>query len=527
MLTKPKSRLFLGLISLFFVSALVLSSCGGTEKTPQPVDLPAEEPVTEEETMEETSHPVFRVAFQPIVQTDPALISSDSEVFIANAVYDYLIDVNEKSNPVPRLALDWSISDDGLVYTFNLADDVTFHDGTSFSAADVVWTFDRLRNPDLGFATSSLYGNIISIETVDDSTVVFTLETPNPFFLYDLSDNHALIIKNGTEDASDFNGTGPFVVTDYNPEDRIILEANPAYFVEGEPRLKNVEVIFFPDDIAMIDALRGGQVDLVMRMPTSLFESLQSEDGIETIAIPTNGFDLIRLRSDRAPGNDPRVIQAFKLATDREAILDLVQQGYGAVGNDSPVGPLYGSYYNSSVTPPARDVAAAKALLADAGYENGLELTLHVPDSGGRPDLAAVLQQQWAEANILVDISVEPESVYYGDDGWLEVDLGITGWGSRPYPQFYLDVMLVTDAAWNEAHFSDPEFDALAQTAGTTLDETERIVAYGLIQQLLAERGPVIIPYYFAQFGAINADYDGFELKAFAGRTDLRTIYLP
>jgi len=297
-----------------------------------------------------------------------------------------------------------------------------------------------------------------------------------------------LIIKNGTEDASDFNGTGPFVVTDYSPEDRIILEANPAYFVDGEPRLKNV---------------------------------------IATIAIPTNGFDLIRLRSDRAPGNDPRVIQAFKLATDREAILDLVQQGYGAVGNDSPVGPLYGSYYDSSITPPARDVAAAKALLADAGYEDGLELTLHVPDSGGRPDLAAVLQQQWAEANILVDISVEPESVYYGDDGWLEVDLGITGWGSRPYPQFYLDVMLVTDAAWNEAHFSDPEFDALAQTAGTTLDETERIVAYGLIQQLLAERGPVIIPYYFAQFGAINADYDGFELKAFAGRTDLRSIFIP
>jgi len=188
MLTKPKSRLFLGLISLFIVSALVLSSCGGTEKTPQPVDLPAEEQVTEEETMEETSHPVFRVAFQPIVQTDPALISSDSEVFIANAVYDYLIDVDEKSNPVPRLAIDWSISDDGLVYTFNLADGVTFHDGTSFSAADVIWTFDRLRNPDLGFATSSLYGNIISIEAVDDSTVVFTLETPNPFFLYDLSD---------------------------------------------------------------------------------------------------------------------------------------------------------------------------------------------------------------------------------------------------------------------------------------------------------------------------------------------------
>ncbi len=163
--------------------------------------------------------------------------------------------------------------------------------------------------------------------------------------------------------------------------------------------------------------------------------------------------------------------------------------------------------------------------MVEAGYPDGLELTLHVPDSGGRPDLAAVLQQQWAEANINVEISVEPESVYYGENGWLEVDLGITGWGSRPYPQFYLDVMLVSGAEWNEAHFADAEFDALTQTASTTLDEDERIATYSQIQQLLAERGPVIIPYYFAQFGAINTDFEGFELKAFAGRTDLRTIY--
>ena len=87
--------------------------------------------------------------------------------------------------------------------------------------------------------------------------------------------------------------------------------------------------------------------------------------------------------------------------------------------------------------------------------------------------------------------------------------------------------MLVSGASWNEAHFADAEFDALANKAGTTLDETERITTYSQIQQLLAERGPVIIPYYFAQFGAINAEFEGFELKAFAGRTDLRSIFIP
>lgn len=511
---------------LLLISALILSSCGAKESIPELNEI-IDQTSSSEDLQEELPARTFRVAFQPIVQTDPALISSDSEVFIANAVYDYIVDVDAKSNLIPRLATSWTISDDGLVYTFDLVKNASFHDESSFSADDVIWTFDRLRDPELGFATSSLYSNILSIEKKGEFSVIFTLENPNPFFLYDLSDNHALIIKNGTEDASDFNGTGPFKVSSYNPEDRVILEANPDYFIPGQSGLDSVEVIFFPDDIAMIDALRGGQIDLVLRMSTSLFKSLENEDGIETISIPTNGFDLVRLRSDREPGNNPAVIQAFKLATDRKVILDLVHQGFGSVGNDSPIGPLYDAYHDASVSPPARDIEAAKALLAEAGYPEGIELTLHVPDSGSRPDLAAVLKQQWSEANIFVEISVEPESVYYGDDGWLEVDLGITGWGSRPYPQFYLDVMLISGAAWNEAHFADPEFDALANTAGTTLNENERIEAYSQIQELLADRGPILIPYYFAQFGAINSDFEGFELKAFAGRTDLRTISIP
>jgi peptide/nickel transport system substrate-binding protein len=134
------------------------------------------------------------------------------------------------------------------------------------------------------------------------------------------------------------------------------------------------------------------------------------------------------------------------------------------------------------------------------------------------------LQDQWAEVGVNLEISVEPESVYYGEDGWLEVDLGITGWGSRPVPQFYFDVMLTCDAIWNEAHWCDEEFDRLVEVAGSTQDEQERIDAYHELQRILIERGPVIIPYYFAQFGAIRDGFEGFELKAFAGRTDFREV---
>jgi peptide/nickel transport system substrate-binding protein len=525
-------RLYVVLVTLFLL-VLALAACSGAttntnDQTPtagEPIegDSPSE---TATESAQETTaaESLLRVAMQPIVQTDPALISSDSEVLVASHVYDYLVDIDPESNPLPRLAHNWDVSSDGLSYTFFLEGGVTWHDGDAFSAEDVVWTFDRLRDPAGGLPTADLYSNVLAVEASGDLEVTFTLAEPNPFFLYDLSDNHALIVKNGTEDASHFMGTGPFRVSRYSAEDRIELVANRDYFVDGLPRLDRLEIIFFNDETAAIDALRSGQIDLAMRMSTSLFESLEGQPGIETIAIPTNGFDLVRLRADRPPGDDPLVRQALKLATDREAIFGLVQQGYGAIGNDSPIGPLYDAYHDTSATPPGYDVAEARRLLDEAGYEDGFNLVLHVPDTGNRPDLATVLQAQWQQVGINVEVSVEPESVYYGDDGWLEVDLGITGWGSRPYPQFYLETMIACDAVWNEAHFCDEELDDLIAIAGTTLDEEARIQAYAAIQQYLAAGGPYIIPYYFAQFAAINSAFENFELKAFAGRTDLRYV---
>jgi peptide/nickel transport system substrate-binding protein len=489
---------------------------------PAPTEAPTAAP-TETEAPKES---ILRVAMQPLVQTDPATISSDPEIFTMGHIYDYLVDVTPANTIAPRLATSWTVSDDGLKYVFELASGVTFHDGSPFTANDVVWTFNRLRDPNSGFPTADLYKGIANVEATGDLEVTFTLSAPNPFFLNDLSDNHALVVKADTTDFTKFNGTGPFIVTQYSPEDRIDLKANPNYFVKGLPKLTGLQIIFFADQNAMVDALRGGQVDLVMALSTDLYTSLKGEAGISLVQAPTNQFDVVRLRSDRKPGNDPKVIQAFKLATDRQAVYDLVQAGFGKIGRDSPIGPMYTNYYSEDTPLPARDVAKAKDLLAQAGYKNGLKIDLHTPDTGDRPELATVLKAQWAEAGIDVNVIVEPESVYYGDNGWLEVDLGITGWGSRPYPQFYLDVMLVCGAQWNEAHFCDKEFDDQVTIARTTLDESKRVEAYKQIQKILIERGPVIIPYFYTQLAAIRDTFQGFELKSFSGRSDVRTVSL-
>ena len=505
----------LHLLVLVLALAILLQACAGGTATPT------------ESSAGQDHQGVLRVAMQPIVQTDPAFISSDPEIIFASSIYDYLVDVTPQNTIAPRLAREWTVSEDGKTYVFTLVENATFHDGTLFTAEDVVWTFNRLRDPGVDSPTKDIYSNIDKIEASDQIEVTFTLKEPNPFFLYDLSDNHALILKANSQDpGSDFIGTGPFKQVSYSPEDRLVVEANEDYFLSDRPKLEKVEFIFFNDQIAQVEALRSGQVDLVMLLSADLFNTLIGEQGVIPLRAATNSFDVVRLRSDRAPGDDPRLMEALRLATDRQVIFDLVLQGYGEIGQDTPIGPMYSQYYAEDLQLPARDIDAARQLLADAGYPDGIDFELHTPDTGNRPNLAVVLKDQWADAGIHVDVIVEPESVYYGDEGWLAVDLGITGWGSRPYPQFYLDTMLVCEAKWNESHFCDSELDRLAKIAGTTLNEKERVEAYRQIQELLVERGPILIPYFFSQLGAISDKFTDFQMKPFPGRSDLSTIRL-
>jgi peptide/nickel transport system substrate-binding protein len=485
-----------------------------------PAETPAETPVDEPA---EARGGTLRMSAFPIAQTDPAFISSDPEVLIAAHVYDYLIDIDAGNEIQPRLATDWTESDDGLTYTFTLAEGVTFHDGSEFTAQDVVWTYDRLRNTE-GLPTEDLYRGIESVEATGDLEVTFTLAQPNPFFLYDLSDNHALIIRDGTEDATDFNGTGPFIVTDYQPENRLVMEANENYFIEGQPALQAVEIIFFNELTTAADALRGGQIDLASGLSPDLYDDLRGRDGLVGQHVETNQFAAIRLRTDIAPGDDPAVMLALRTATNRGALFELVQQGYGAVGRDTPVGPLFDTYYSDEHELPDGDPEAARQILEDAGYPDGLDVELNLLDTLNYPDMAVVLQSQWAEAGIIATINILPESIFYGEGRWLDVPLGITGWGHRPYPQFYMEVMLACDAIWNETRFCDEEFDELIATAGSSLDEAERVEAYAEMQRILVERGPFIVPFFFAEHAVISDNFEGFQLHPFSGRTDLRPV---
>lgn len=480
----------------------------------------------------------LRVSTNAPVELDPALGSLDSEVIFNRAIYDALVDIRPDSSISPNLASGWEISEDGRTYTFTLQDGVIFHDGSPLTSADVVYTFNRL--VDVGSSAVNILGEF-EVQAPDESTVVFSLPSPNADFLYGIGSQFSGIIKDGTEapnvlaEGSDnpyvnFNGTGPFVLQEYRPGDRAVLAANENYWQDGAPLLDGLEFIYKDDPVDQVNSLRNGEVDFIFRIPLDQLDVLEGSEGVQTFLVPSNQHPVIRVRADEGfVGSDPRVRQALKMATDREALNDLLLDGRGVIGNNDPIGPRYGALY-TPVEGPAYDPQGACALLAEAGYPDGLNLTLYTPDAfvgASYSDLATVLQQQWAEGCINVDIQVVPENVYYGDDNqWLEVELGITGWGDRPSPQVLLAVAYASDGAFNESHWSDPELDALIAEARVTADIEERAAIYEQISRIFAERGPIIIPWFSPILGAAGANVQGLDeaFHPFPGLTDLRQV---
>jgi peptide/nickel transport system substrate-binding protein len=528
------------LFSLIIVAAMLLGACAQATPTPVPQPEPAEpgassEPAAPAEPELDARYGgTLRHAIQPVTNLDPAFLSSIPDDEAARQWHDFLVFIGEDNSPDPArgVAESWSASEDGLAWTFNLRQGVLFHDGKEMTARDVKFTFDRLRDPEVGASTVGLYSNITSIDTPDDYTVVFNLANTNPDFLKDLGDYHALIMDaDGTDFATQWNGTGPFILKSYSPEDRLVFERNPNYWLKDEdgnqlPYLDGMEFIFIPDSVAQIEALRGGQVDWLIYLPSEFATTIDESENTTLYRQASNTAYVLRMRSDREPASDNRVRQALKLATDREAILQGAFQGLGVAGLDTPFGPVYGEFFLDEPLP-ARDPEGARQLLADAGYTDGLAIDIYCQDRAPVPAICTIWKEQLADAGVTLNIQLVPTDVYYGADNmWLEVDFAITDWGSRPYPQPYLDLAYTCEAQWNESHWCDEEMDELAALAAKEMDPQKRTDQYQQIQRIFRERGPIILTFFIDNLWGANASLQGVRPTMGLGTSvDLRYVY--
>jgi peptide/nickel transport system substrate-binding protein len=519
--------------ALFLVVGLLWAGGGKETSDSEKEESKTEETKEESKKSDKYGGTLTRAYFAPNT-LDPTFANSVTSGEICALWGDYLAYVDE------NMAIDWDrslakgaeLSSDGLTYTFDLREGVMFHNGEEMTSKDVKVTFDRLRDKEVGAVTANLYANIVDITTPDDYTVVFKLKDKNPDFLVQLGEYQSIVTWHGTEDlATEQIGTGKFMVDTYLPEDRLTMKRNPNYWrtdSEGNqlPYLDGLDYLFLSESIAQVEALRAGKVNYLIYTPSEHIIKFQSDPDIDVHEKPGNNHPLVRMRSDRAPFNDVRVRQAFRAAVDREEILLGSYDGLGVTGRDTPIGPAYADFY-LDVPEPKRDLEKAKRLLSEAGYGDGLEVTLTTQETSYISSLAIVLKEQLADAGVTVNIQLVPADVYYGGESlWLKADFAITDWGSRPSPQTYLDLAYTCDAKWNESHYCDPELDKLAAKSRVETDREKRAEIFKDIQRHFMEKGPLIVPYFQNNYFVASSKLKGIKPTSYyLTHVDLAVVY--
>jgi peptide/nickel transport system substrate-binding protein len=292
-----------------------------------------------------------------------------------------------------------------------------------------------------------------------------------------------------------------YTLAEYVIDERAVLKARPDYWRNGAdgrplPYLDSIRVVFLGDDPApSVAALQAGDLDAIFLNP-ALIDALQGNPDVNIISQTSSFTHVIRMRADRKPFDDVRVRQAVKICQDREAILQATQRGYGAIGEDHHVAPIHPEY-TTSTPAPKRDTEKAKALLAEAGYPNGITLNLATLDGEPVPTIAQLLKEQCAPAGINVELTMMPGNMYW--DQWTEVDFGITSWTHRPLAVMTLGLAYRTGVPWNETHWSNARFDELLTQAEGTFEIEKRKQLVAEIQKIMQDEGPVAIPRWNAQ----------------------------
>ena len=421
-----------------------------------------------------------------------------------------------------ELATDWSANADATEWTFNLRKGVKFHDGSDFDAEDVKYSLMRVKDPEIGSPAKKSMSSVTDIEVVDSHTVKMKLNTSFADFPLLLTDYRLRMIPNGSGDTIGKTGigTGPFKVEKFDAEGTTILKANADYW-EGAPEISEVHVIAIPDGQARVQALLTGQIDMNRYVPFNQKKIFDGNSKFNVSVIPTGNWRGMVMRTDTAPFDDARVRKAVRIAVDRQELVDLVMGGAATVSCDTPVAPS--DQYRMDKKCPQQS-ATAKKLLKEAGYPDGIEMTIHVSTKEPTwPTIAEVLQQQLAKANIKVDIQMTPSKSYWNET-WMKKAVAMTRWNERPADSA-LHEIYHSGAKWNESYFKNPAFDQNLADARGELNFKKRKAAYINAQKTLFEEAGTLIPYHVSKLVVTSSKVKNLdEVEIFSVRWHTVTV---
>ncbi|PKA40012.1 ABC transporter substrate-binding protein [Rhizobium sullae] len=445
----------------------------------------------------------------------PLLTRVNPEYLVTELLYSNLTRLKVDMSVEPDLAESWTPNDGLTEWTFKLRKGVTFHDGSPFTAKDVVATFKAILDPATASPGRNNVGPISDIVAVDDTTVLFELSGAYADLPVAMAYTNARIIPASiaTGDLKSLStkavGTGPFKLVSYEPDRLIVVERNPNYYDPARPYLDRIEVQVFPDISAEGSAMIAGNVDIISTLQPTEYLRLGGNDGVEVLRTPSGQFCNINFGCDTAPFNDARVRRAIALTVDREAMVGFVTEGFGTPGNDTPLNPSY--QFFKAAKQRQKSIAEAKKLLAEAGFPNGLEATLIASDRPAvRTQLAVALKEMAKEAGITINVQTMPHATYL-EQVWKKGSFYVGFYNMQPTPDGIFKLLYTSDASWNETRWNNKAFDALVAEARGTIDAAKRTELYTKAQELMNEEVPSIIPSFFDVLSAKRSWVSGYQ----------------
>ena len=443
----------------------------------------------------------YALAREPI-HFDPHVSSGQTSVSLQGTVYDGLVEYDEKGQFRGALAESWD-HPDALTYVFHLRQGVKFHDGASFSSADVIANFDRIKDPKTAAPDGPFVQGWASYSATDANTVKVTLKTPDVNFLDKfVGDGNATMFMASAKDIAagmDFrtktNGTGPFSLKSWEPGGQFVLVKNPNYWKKGQPYIDQLIEFAIPDDTARVNALKSGAADFAENIPWQQIGPLES--GFSVFK-HSNTFDMVRINTSKPPLNDKRVRQALNYIVDRKTILQLSFGGQGAIV-DGPLQPAGSPFYWKDLEGfYKQDANKAKQLLADAGYKTPADvpplelsvLTTFAPHN----DPAQIIQQELSQFGLKVTIKPvdAPTLTANRGNGNFQFQMDGVGWSNNDPDSLRLYFQSTGIGYAAGVKFKNDRLDQLLSQGSQTTDLAQRQTIYKEAEQIILDEAPWI-----------------------------------
>lgn len=520
-------REFVRFATLLGMSASLAVACGSAGDT-EPA-APAAQEAAEETSVEATGPTrggILRVGMELGQVIDhPARLSWIQGANVVRQVAEYLTETGSDNITRPYLLESWSANDDVSVWTLNLRQGIMFNNGDELTADDIMFNFGQWLDEEVGSSMLGLLsyiGGMQNIEKVDDYTIRLNLDSANIAVPENLFHYPGAIMHRDFE--GDFIkspvGTGPFILTDYAPDERVVFERNPDYWggPSGNSDLPYLDGITYVnmDKDAAAAALLAGDVHTLYQPRPADWQAMKDNANIQVKSASTAQTVLLRARTDMEPWNDIRVINALKMAQDRQKILNLAYFGEGDLGADAHIAPVHPDYAPRDV--PARDAEGARKLMeewaADTGNSLPLKATLVTKNDEGEAEFAQVLKEDALDAGFDLALDITEPGGYW--ERWDEVPLGITAWTHRPIATMVLPLAYIADAdgnpvPWNETRWVDDEFVEVLREAEGTLDIEARRELVGRLQDIFLERGPIGVSFFKSVWRLASTDVKGID----------------